>query len=94
MPVGPIFTIPGILFSELAHCSGYHAEEIPCPQKHLGPVKQRQLVGKVGGGKGQSVVPRAPSRRSHLEQWERGQGRFPGSVSEVSGELAAYRKDS
>lgn len=45
MPVGPIFTIPGILFSELAHCSGYHAEEIPCPQKHLGPVKQRQLVG-------------------------------------------------
>lgn len=61
-PIGPIFTIPGCLFSELAHCCGYHAEEILCPQNHLGTVKQRQLAGKVGEGKGQSVVPGAPSK--------------------------------
>lgn len=66
--VGPIFTIPGCLFSELAHCYGYHAEEILCPQNHLGTVKQRQLAEKVGRAKASQLCLVHPAR-SHLEQW-------------------------
>ena len=77
MTVGPIVTIHGLLFSELAHCCGYHAEEMSCFQSHLGIVKQRLVAGRIVGGKGQSVVLGATSRRSHLEQ----EGERSGPVS-------------
>lgn len=59
-----------IAVSELAYCCLPCRGNMrwPCPQNHLGIVKQRLVSRKVGGDEGPSVVLGAHSESSHLGQ--------------------------